>query len=49
VTGLKRGDFVHVIGDAHVYNNHVTALREQLTRARLPAAASCPLRRWDRP
>mmetsp|Transcript_4409 Transcript_4409/g.14161 ORF Transcript_4409/g.14161 Transcript_4409/m.14161 type:complete len:525 (+) Transcript_4409:78-1652(+) len=32
VTGLKRGDFVHVIGDAHVYNNHVTALREQLTR-----------------
>lgn len=32
VTGLKRGDFVHVIGDAHVYNNHVEALREQLTR-----------------
>lgn len=32
VTGLKRGDFVHVIGDAHVYNNHIDALREQLTR-----------------
>ena len=33
VCGLKRGDFVHVLGDAHVYNNHVDALREQLTRA----------------
>jgi thymidylate synthase len=32
VTGLKRGDFVHVIGDAHVYKNHMGALREQLTR-----------------
>lgn len=26
------GDFVHVIGDAHVYLNHVAPLREQLTR-----------------
>ena len=29
-TGLKAGDFVHVIGDAHVYLNHVDALEEQL-------------------
>jgi len=36
VTGLKRGDFVHVIGDAHVYNNHVEALKEQLTRQPRP-------------
>ena len=49
MTGPTRGASVHVMGDAHVYNNHVTALREQLTRARLPAAASCPLRQWDRP
>ena len=32
VTGRKAGDFVHVIGDAHVYLNHVDALQEQLTR-----------------
>jgi len=32
VTGLKRGDFVHVIGDAHVYNNHIDALEQQLLR-----------------
>lgn len=30
--GLKCGDFVHSIGDAHVYVNHVDALREQLDR-----------------
>jgi thymidylate synthase len=32
VTGRKPGDFVHTIGDAHVYLNHVDALREQLQR-----------------
>jgi len=32
VTGLKAGEFVHVIGDAHVYLNHVDALKEQLER-----------------
>lgn len=32
VTGLKPGDFVHTIGDAHVYLNHVDALKTQLTR-----------------
>jgi len=32
VTGLKAGEFVHVIGDAHVYLNHVSALEEQITR-----------------
>lgn len=30
VTGLKPGDFVHTIGDAHVYLNHVDALHEQV-------------------
>jgi dihydrofolate reductase/thymidylate synthase len=33
VCGLKCGDFVHTIGDAHVYLNHVDALKEQLTRS----------------
>jgi thymidylate synthase len=32
VTGRKPGDFIHTIGDAHVYMNHVDALREQLQR-----------------
>ena len=32
VCGLRPGDFVHAIGDAHVYVNHVDALKEQLKR-----------------
>lgn len=32
VCGLKAGEFIHTIGDAHVYLNHVDALKEQLTR-----------------
>ena len=32
VTGRKPGDFVHTIGDAHIYLNHVDALKEQLER-----------------
>ena len=35
-TGLKPGDFVHVIGDAHVYSNHVDALKVQLQREPRP-------------
>eukprot|EP00816_Leptocylindrus_hargravesii_P005187 CAMPEP_0196812822 /NCGR_PEP_ID=MMETSP1362-20130617/31667_1 /TAXON_ID=163516 /ORGANISM="Leptocylindrus danicus, Strain CCMP1856" /LENGTH=498 /DNA_ID=CAMNT_0042188743 /DNA_START=63 /DNA_END=1559 /DNA_ORIENTATION=+ len=32
VCGLKAGEFVHVLGDAHVYSNHVDALKVQLER-----------------
>ncbi|CTQ68082.1 thymidylate synthase [Roseibium alexandrii] len=32
VTGLKPGDFVHTLGDAHLYSNHFDQAREQLTR-----------------
>jgi len=32
VTGLQPGDFVHTLGDAHVYSNHVNALQEQCAR-----------------
>ncbi|WP_299474692.1 thymidylate synthase [uncultured Roseibium sp.] len=32
VTGLKPGDFVHTLGDAHLYSNHFEQAREQLTR-----------------
>ncbi len=30
ITGLKCGDFVHTIGDAHVYTNHIEPLKEQV-------------------
>jgi len=33
VTGLKPGEFVHTLGDAHLYNNHLDQAREQLTRS----------------
>ena len=32
VTNLKPGDFVHTLGDAHVYSNHVEPLKVQLQR-----------------
>ncbi|XP_039294718.1 thymidylate synthase [Nilaparvata lugens] len=32
VTGLEPGEFVHTIGDCHVYLNHVDALKVQLQR-----------------
>lgn len=32
-TGLGLGDFVHTLGDAHVYLNHVDPLKQQLERA----------------
>jgi thymidylate synthase len=32
VTGLEVGDFVHTLGDAHLYSNHVEQARLQLTR-----------------
>ncbi len=32
VTGLEVGDFVHTIGDAHLYTNHFQQARLQLTR-----------------
>ncbi|MBI4174276.1 MAG: thymidylate synthase [Candidatus Aenigmarchaeota archaeon] len=36
VTGLAQGDFVHTLGDAHIYHNHFTQVEEQLKREPLP-------------
>ena len=36
VTGLKPGKFVHTLGDAHLYLNHLEQADEQLTRDPLP-------------
>ena len=34
VTGLAPGEFVHTLGDAHLYLNHLEQADEQLTRDR---------------
>jgi len=36
VTGLAPGEFVHTLGDAHLYLNHLDQARLQLTRDPLP-------------
>ncbi len=36
VTGLKAGDFVHTLGDAHLYSNHMEQARLQLSRTPYP-------------
>ncbi len=37
VVGLEPGEFVHTLGDAHLYLNHIDQAREQLTRQPLPS------------
>ncbi|MDT0619212.1 thymidylate synthase [Salinisphaera sp. P385] len=36
VSGLAVGDFVHTLGDAHLYSNHLEQADEQLSREPLP-------------
>ena len=37
VTGLKAGELVHVISDAHIYDRHVPVIRELIKRPQYPA------------
>jgi thymidylate synthase len=36
VTGLQPGEFIHVLGDAHIYLNHLEQVQLQLTRTPYP-------------
>ena len=36
VTGLRPGEFIHTLGDAHIYLNHLEQARLQLTRSPYP-------------
>ncbi|KJV25306.1 thymidylate synthase [Luteibacter yeojuensis] len=36
VTGLEVGDFVHTLGDAHLYSNHIEQAQKQLAREPRP-------------
>ena len=37
VSGLKAGELVHVIADAHIYDRHIPLIKELISREPLPA------------
>ncbi len=47
VAGLQAGTFVHTLGDAHIYSNHMDQVQTQLTRDPRPLPQMVLLRRPD--
>ena len=43
-TGYEAGEFKHIIGDAHIYNNHFPMVEEQLSRKLLPCRPTLTLK-----
>ena len=48
VTGLKAGDFVHTLGDAHIYSNHMEQANLQLSRDPRPLPKLVVKRKVDK-
>ena len=36
ITGYEPGEFVHTLGDAHIYENHIEQVKEQIKREPKP-------------
>lgn len=47
VAGLKAGTFVHTLGDAHIYSNHIDQVQTQLARDPRPLPTVTLMRRPD--
>ena len=47
VTGLELGEFVHTMGDAHIYSNHIEQINLQLSREPRPLPKMKILRKVD--
>ena len=47
VTGLQVGEFVHTIGDAHIYLNHIEQINLQLSREPYPLSKLKILNSYD--
>ena len=45
--GLQVGEFIHTLGDAHIYVNHLEAIKQQLTRTPYPLPSLELLHTYD--